>query len=613
MWKKISERILSVSFSNIIGALLILFALIPLLLIKEAMEYLYEDSLVEDVCASTHSVVEMNNRMLDILMENIEEDSGQMLYNDSYYEIFSKIGSYSVADYMRADRLLTSELARQFSSQDEVFEYYLYYDGWLFGPSNEDIQSTAAAVERAGWNEAAHKAGGYPLWLAGYDYGESIQSEFLKNKGDYDFRYLFTMLREMHFQYSYEGSYYVLPKTVEPPVLVVHVKESSIRDLYRDSISFAGSLYGIANADGVVISSDNDTFPISTELDPEIFRYYGDSGFVSRKFQGEEYLLCYDTLESQGFFSFALVPMHVLVDDAVAQTRRLLQVFIVVLIALAVIIAVILPRNIFRPIRMLVQASERVATGDFSANTPVPRQKQFKTLTESFNRMEREISKLIHENYEVTLREKETQLSALSMQINPHFLYNTLNTINLLALKNEDEETSEMIVSLSEMLQYTVKNRGEKGTLEDELGWISNYLYIMEQRYHDIFQTEFDIDEGLMDCLIPKMILQPLLENSVLHGFCAGQSDGILKICVYREADEVCMEIEDNGCGMSREKLDRVLHADCREGHIGIASVRERLRLLYGDACRFSVDSQQSIGTKVQIIIPYEINKRKSS
>jgi len=606
MLKKLRNAISSIRFGSRVFIILILFTVIPLLFIQQMMMRLYEKYIINDTCNSTLSVVAANGKAIDTMLTGIEKTSQLMINSEFYYNIFSGSDQFTISDNIKNNRIITSEIAKQFSIYPEVCDAYLFTSQWLFG-QNSIVSDNIDSVKQVGWDETARSYSGAPYWITGYDYGESIQSEYLVNKKEYDYRYLFTMVREMDFQYSYMGSYYRLPDKIEKPILVLHIKESSIRDIYKESINYEGSLYVLANEEGLVISSDNELFQIGNSVPEDIFCHYGGSGYITYTFNNMEYLLCYDTLMNENIMSFALVSMDVLLEDTIMNTRNLQTSLIILLILLSMGAAFLLSKSFTKPIYALVNASRRVAGGDFSANIPVPRERDFKVLTESFNHMETEISRLIYENYEITLREKETQLMALSMQINPHFLYNTLNTINMLSIKNSDEETSELIISLSEMLQYTFRNQSEKGVLSDEIAWISNYLFLMSKRFNDIFQTKMDIDEGLMDCKIPKLILQPLVENSVLHGFENRKAGGIIQIIIARQDEYIVIVVKDNGIGMEEDSLDRYIEASTADGHVGISNVHRRLKLLYEEKYKINIRSAAESGTEISILIPYEV------
>ncbi|WP_196803088.1 sensor histidine kinase [Butyrivibrio sp. MC2013] len=585
--------------------ILILFAIVPLLFMQRAVVELYEKNIIKTTCDSSLATVIANNKALDLILGGVETSTQLMLGSDFYYDIFSKMNDFTVADRIRYDRLLTSEISRQFIAQSEVAEAYLYAADWIYGRHSSEITTTVTDVQNAAWNNIAHEAMGLPVWISGYDYGEATGSEYLQQKGDYSFRYILTMVREMNFQFPRFGTYYTLPQIEEIPVLVVHIKENSIRKTFEGSIKYRDSLYTLVNEEGTVISSDNEVFPIHSQVPEDISSFNGKSGYCFLDHEGRQYLLCYDSLDGRGFLSFALIPMDNLMEDAVSQIRFVKNFFSLLLILLSVVVAILLSRTMTSPVYALVKASKRVAGGDFCADTPLPRQRELRVLTESFNQMERDISKLIYENYEISLREKETQLMALSMQINPHFLYNTLNTINLISIRNKDYETSDLIVSLSEMLQYTYKDQTEKGRVEDEYAWISNYLYIMSGRYKGVFRSEIEIDEDVMDEKIPKLILQPLAENAILHGFRNIDHMGVLKIEIKKDENALHLTVADNGAGMTMEELEKYKEAAAQNGHVGISNVHRRLTLIYGEGYDFDVSTSPGIGTQISIDLFY--------
>lgn len=617
MLKKISRRLYALNFAQRLTIILLLFTLVPLISIQQIMMHLYERHIITETSQSTLSIVRANNNVVTSVLDGVESASNLMLSNEFYYDIFSRLEDLSVGDCLRYDRQIPVEMAKAFSLQENVYKAYLYTGKWIFNTNNILIPVTEEGFHRAGYDQIAREANGEPCWITGSDYGESIGSDFLLDKESYAYQYPLTMVREMDFQrYHYSGTYQKLPAGTEKPILVVHILEQDIRNLYQNSINFQGTLYLIINRDGTVVSSDNERFStgsdwpdlLGTESDlQDISRFFGGSGYLTCRLDGKDFLLCYDSLKDGQFLSLAFVPRDILLKSTVSAIRQIQFFTIGALIICAFVVAAFLSRTITQPIQYLINASLRVAGGDFSANTPVPKGGDFKVLTESFNHMEREISRLILENYEISLREKESQLAALSMQINPHFLYNTLNTINLLAIQNDDEETSDLIVDLSEMLQYTFKSFAEKMPLSEEIGWVSNYLHIMAKRYDNVFRTQMDIDENLMEALVPKLMLQPLVENSILHGFSHTRENGLLSITISQKEDQILFLIKDNGRGMTKEQLANCMLLSHPQGHVGLSNVRQRLCLLYGENYQFQIDSSPGEGTQVSILIPLEL------
>ena len=606
MLKRISRRLLSLGFRQRIAVLLVMFTLIPSVVIQQAVRYIYENQIIKNVSEAVYSIVASNDNAIQMILQQAENTSQLMLNDESYYNTFAGIVDGTISDYIKCDREITLNLDREFLTQNYVYETFLYTEEWLYGKSS-GMSFSLSGITASGLPQLAEEENGKVCWVAGYDFGRAVKSDYLQQRDYYSYQYPITMVRKMDFQYNNQSDYRRLSSVGECPILFVYILESDLRGLYQDSVEYEGSMYGIADENGTVVSSDNDVYPIGSELPETIWKHAGKEGYENCVLDGREYLLCYHTLDNPTWFSWSLVPMDTLLKDSIQKTRQSQTILLGIFLFLSVAAAALFSKTITKPIRNLMEASQRAARGDFRADTPVPMEKEFHMLTKSFNHMEKEISRLIHENYEIRLREKETQLKMLSIQINPHFLYNTLNTINMLAIRNGDEETSDLIVSLSEMLQYSLKNGEEKIRLEEEIAWLSNYLYIMTRRYSNVFQTEFDIDEELMECKVPKFFLQPLVENAIRHGFEGIKEGGLLRVTACREQDSIHFQVQDNGKGMDQETIDHFITEGMNNDRIGLSNVHRRLLLIYGKRYRVNVESAPGQGTLLNLYLPYEL------
>ena len=606
MLKRISRRLLSLGFRQRIAVLLVMFTLIPSVVIQQAVRYIYENQIIKNVSEAVYSIVASNDNAIQMILQQAENTSQLMLNDESYYNAFAGIVDGTISDYIKCDREITLNLDREFLTQNYVYETFLYTEEWLYGKSS-GMSFSLSGITASGLPQLAEEENGKVCWVAGYDFGRAVKSDYLQQRDYYSYQYPITMVRKMDFQYNNQSDYRRLSSVGECPILFVYILESDLRGLYQDSVEYEGSMYGIADENGTVVSSDNDVYPIGSELPETIWKHAGKEGYENCVLDGREYLLCYHTLDNPTWFSWSLVPMDTLLKESIQKTRQSQTILLGIFLFLSVAAAALFSKTITKPIRNLMEASQRAARGDFRADTPVPMEKEFHMLTKSFNHMEKEISRLIHENYEIRLREKETQLKMLSIQINPHFLYNTLNTINMLAIRNGDEETSDLIVSLSEMLQYSLKNGEEKIRLEEEIAWLSNYLYIMTRRYSNVFQTEFDIDEELMECKVPKFFLQPLVENAIRHGFEGIKEGGLLRVTACREQDSIHFQVQDNGKGMDQETIDHFITEGMNNDRIGLSNVHRRLLLIYGKRYRVNVESAPGQGTLLNLYLPYEL------
>ncbi len=238
MLKKVTNRIYSWGFQERLTIILILFALIPLLIIQQMMMHFYENHIIAEASNSTLSVVKANNNVLEMFMDGVETTSQLMIDSEFYYDIFSNFKDMSIGDCLRSDRVISAEMAKQFSAQDEIYEAYLYTSKWIFGKDTGLMTTSIEGAQTAGFISAANQSNGLPRWITGYDYGKSIGSSYLMQKESYAWKYPLTMVRQMNFQYSSTGSYQKLSSDAEKPVLVVHILENSVRELYAGSISY---------------------------------------------------------------------------------------------------------------------------------------------------------------------------------------------------------------------------------------------------------------------------------------------------------------------------------------------------------------------------------------
>jgi len=212
------------------------------------------------------------------------------------------------------------------------------------------------------------------------------------------------------------------------------------------------------------------------------------------------------------------------------------------------------------------------------------------------------INDLIDKVYTETMLKQEAELKSLRMQINPHFLYNTLDTINWLSREKGVPEVGAMAKSLGDMMYYTI-NGSDFTNVEDEIKNINNYLMIQRKRYEERIVFTVDIPEELYPYKLPKLILQPLIENAIIHGLENKMKGGLVSIWGRINNKMLMLSVSDNGIGMSQEKVKSILLKDSQES-IGVRNVNQRLQLYYGEQRGLEVQSIINVGTQVTISIP---------
>lgn len=273
---------------------------------------------------------------------------------------------------------------------------------------------------------------------------------------------------------------------------------------------------------------------------------------------------------------------------------------------------------ISRPLETVCAAMEKFRQGDFQQQVEVTTQDEVGKVASCFNQMVVETNQLIHKNYVMVLKERESELAVLQAQINPHFLYNALDSIYWQATNVGDEETAESIYQLAQLFRLVLGQGKDFVTVEMEAELLQRYLEIQKLRFGRLMDFEIQIAGEIMKEKIPKLILQPFVENAVIHG--GENGDESYQILVTGVLKENYMEFRicDTGAGMTREQLARIWEEDSsrvfaaqKVGRYAIKNVRERLELQYGSDFRLEIESQEKQGTTVTVAIPVNVKEKK--
>ena len=229
-----------------------------------------------------------------------------------------------------------------------------------------------------------------------------------------------------------------------------------------------------------------------------------------------------------------------------------------------------------------------------------------------YNKMAENIETLIEKVYKMELTQKQAELEFLQMQINPHFLYNALDTISWMALAKGNMDVSEMTIALAELLRATIKKESFI-TLREEMNTVKDYLLIQQERFGDKISSEYFVEEDAYSCMVPNFILQPVIENAIIHGLEPKIEKGKVSINISIQDEFLTFLVEDNGVGMDEtEILD--LYKKCRENNtkqsIGLKNVYRRLLLCYGEASMLKIESKKEQGTRISFLIPRNISKK---
>jgi two-component system sensor histidine kinase YesM len=325
------------------------------------------------------------------------------------------------------------------------------------------------------------------------------------------------------------------------------------------------------------------------------------------------------------------------INAEVVKTREYLYVVIVVLVILSTALASLISRNIASPLKLLIREMKQVEMGNFKGSVTVKSFEEINSLVSSFNRMVNRMEELIERITLSSMSEKNAELQALQSQVNPHFLYNTLDMIYWMLDERENDRLGKVILALSHMFRYSSDwQEASKTTLRQELDQMRHYITIIESRLEGRVSTDIQIDPDVLDVILPKMTLQPIIENAVKYGLEPLREPGILRVRTEVHEQELHIIIQDNGVGIEESTLtemQELLRADTTEAGglvasmkmeqqtaassvqaagpsvktrrgIGLTNVHRRIALMFGDAYGLRIHSKQGEGTTVIIAMP---------
>lgn len=271
---------------------------------------------------------------------------------------------------------------------------------------------------------------------------------------------------------------------------------------------------------------------------------------------------------------------------------------------------IIISSVITRPLNKLREAMNGFKEGDFTRRVEVTSMDEVGEVSTVFNDMVRDMKELIDTNYVIALKEKQSELDALQAQINPHFLYNALDTLYWKCIDADNEETGEDILALSQLFRLVLSRGNSIIPVSDEVKLLESYLHIQQIRFENRLSYKIDVDDGIMNERIPKLILQPFVENSVIHGFEKSNESFMLNVRGYADGKNMVFIIRDNGIGMTEKQISGLFSTgdkDGRErGHIGgyaVHNTYERLELTYHDDFRLDITSKPGQCTTVQLTL----------
>lgn len=440
---------------------------------------------------------------------------------------------------------------------------------------------------------------GVPKWIAPHEYPELTGSEDV-----------FTQIRLIKDLSSFR----------RVGVLVVQIKNWEFESIYRNltmGSRMQDTRFFLVNDNGQVLYDFQSELSGET-LEPGIQKklaatadYFSFKG----KFENEESVISIYNLKEYSWKLVSVTSWHYLSQEVTTFSKWFVAIILVCVLT-AMLFNVFFMNRITGTIGVIVRFMRKVESGDLNARVDEKGEDELLLLQKGFNSQMEKINELFYQVKREQLQKANAELRVLQAQIKPHFLFNTLESINVLAVQNEGRKVSEMVLRLASILRISIQDK-EEIPLGLEIEHLRSYLEIQKFRFEELFDYEIDIPASMMSCMVLKLTLQPLVENSIQHGFEGIAYRGHIRVTGMLKEDCILLRVEDNGIGMTGKQLSSIQYADPdvdihsvvnypnheRRG-LGLRSVYDRLRFQYGNKYGLFICSHPGQGTIIQCVIP---------
>lgn len=487
----------------------------------------------------------------------------------------------------------------------------------------QSIYGLSELIRRIEPNLAAYEVGIMVAGENGLSYATNDRSVWPITDEELDKSSLAKQTAQTPFklQYHYDwrpsndsGSYLVASKALvnrageQYGAAYISIRESDFRKFYSTYTSPGNNVFLVDKA-GVIVSSSltEQIGKHSSEL-KDYEKQIGtteNNDYVVGDFLGREQIIMMEYIPFFDMYMFNIIDKDTAFGNLIDKKKILLISMGIVIVALLIVL--LASRRLTNSLSSLVRQIESASEYDFDEYVSVSGTYETRKIGIAFNSMLDELHEYVDQLVLSQKQRRNAELAALQQQINPHFLYNTLASIKFIASKGNIAETDAMINSLISLLQNTIGNVSETITVEQEMTNLRNYVFINEKRYGNKIKVNYFIAPDCADSLVPKLILQPFVENAFFHGFIEKQ-EGYIHILIWQEDGSLICEVVDNGDGM--EETYSIKQQTKRKQQlfsgIGITNVHERIKLIYGEPYGVEISSELKEGTKIRITMPIQ-------
>lgn len=602
---KIYKYLRQTHIQNRLIALFLILSLFPML-ITGIYSYRKSSLAIHDKI-NTYSVEVVNQ-----VAKNIEEELTRMEYQTieiafsglvqntlSNYEQLSEWEIYDARFRMRSD------MVRKFSFSEYISDVQLFTDQGdkIIAYGDTGFTLTFKSDFRENLLAEIREKDGAPVWEA-VDFSDEmhqVSRVYPENTPGKSYGIIIgRTIKEL-----YEGT--------QLGSIIMRINEDLFSDVYRNIDLGEGTEIFIVNSEGVVVSTRNDNIAFNekypeAELMQQInARPENTIETFELTIANEKNLTAYAPINDANWYIVSTIPFSYLTRETGQIARDIMGVSIIIFL-LALFLSYIFTKSISDPLNNLVEAMNQVEEGNLEVEIDDQAQDELAEASYNFNQMVEELKRLLEDVKEKEKQKNDLEFKALQAQINPHFLSNILNTARLLADMQNADNLENFLASVINLLHLSMNNKEDFITVAKEVEYLKNYLNIQQFRLHNKFEVKFEIEENLMNYKIPRFLLQPVVENSIIHGISGKSGQGLIEIKGFTQNEQVIFTITDDGIGMTEQEIKDLLSENkMNKGQfsgIGINNVKERIELYFGREYGIEIESLKGYFTTVKIILP---------
>jgi len=562
-----------------LGIIAIFLIAIPMLAISftytRTVKQIITKKYTETAIQSVYEVGEQ----IDYILQDVKDFSTAIVSNTELLEMAEHTQDYSKDDF---NNLLRSFILSR--GDIEVINLVLPTGTYAIGAdvigANKDL------------DKALQESSGQPIWLDTESYVVQILSgKFHKN--------YFTLGRKViHYNTLADLGY-----------LMIDMEEVILEQAYKSLLDNDFEDIYICDDTGTIIShTDKKKIGSTIKFKPyaqNILQADTQKGYFEF-FEDVDKVAIFSTISSTGWKIIKTVPTSYLYQEVNSMQRDFLMFGAVYSVAI-ILFMILFSIRYTNPMMKMMNTIEKVEQGDLTARTEISSNDEVGRLGHSLNRMIEEMQNLIDRLIKEEQEKKEVELEALHAQINPHFLYNTLTTIKWMAKIQGDNSVSRAIVALIKLLRVSTNLSTDMISLREEIEYVENYVVIQKLKYNEAINMQYDIAENCLNVMMPKLILQPIVENAIIYGITEDHKDINIRITAFAESDELFIEIADDGPGIAPDVLEEIQRTQAEKNRfskVGLNNINQRVKLYYGSAYGLGIETEVGVGTKIIVKIP---------